>query len=140
MNFKTYLEILEAEGLEESPLADGVLMQAMDAQKQIIIYGKHEANQAVNKEVRRLEEHKLKMIWLAIDMAREYPPGSDMHQMMLREFRKSNKREFKGFLNEYKLMQIKGESIEGEVSLSNLTPVEQRVNDRWNKAMERMKG
>lgn len=114
MNFKTYLEILEAEGLKESPLADGLLTEAMKAQKQIAAYDEYEKSGAIEKEIRRLEEVKLGSIWEAIDLARMYPPDSDMHKMTLRAFQRTNKREYKGFLNEYRLMEGMKEKVNGE--------------------------
>lgn len=142
MNFKTYLEILESEGLEESPLADGLLIEAMNAQKQLKRYEGYKATDAITKEIERLEKIKLSSIWEAIDLARMYPPNSDMHNLVLRRFKRQNSREYKGFLYEYRIMRETG-SDEGEVKYyipPELQPVADRISKRWEEAMERQKG
>ena len=142
MNFKTYLAILEDEGLEESPLADGVLIQAMEFQGRIKKLDSYKENVKIMAEIERLEELKVKCIWDAIDLARLNPPGSDMHKMALRVFQKQNKREYKGFLNEYQILKVKKKNKveEDYVPPRKLTPVEKRVSERWEQAMDRMKG
>lgn len=142
MNFKTYLEILEAEGLEESPLADGVLVQAMELQGLIKKLNPYKDAEKVKNEIERLEELKIKCIWDAIDLARLYLPGSDMHKMTLRAFQRQNKREYKGFLNEYQIMKVSKKNNVGATNSlpRKLTPVEQRVSDRWEQAMKKMEG
>lgn len=141
MNFKTYLAILEDEGLEESPLSDGVLVQAMELQERIKKLEPYKEAVKVMDEIKRLEELKIKCIWDAIDLARLYPPDSDMYKMTLRVFQRQNKREYKGFLNEYQILKVKKKNkVEEDYALPRkLTPTEQRVNDRWEEAMERMK-
>lgn len=142
MNFKTYLEILETEGLEESPLADGVLIQAMELQGRIEKLVPYKDADKVMDEIKRLEELKIKCIWDAIDLARLYPPDSDVYKMTLRAFQRQNKREYKGFLNEYQIMKVSKKNNVGATNSlpRKLTAVEQRVSDRWEQAMERMKG
>lgn len=83
MNFKDYLAILEDEGLEETPLADGLLFLAME-----------------NKDD---EEKKLEYIWGAIDLARLYRDNSEMREFIHQEFEKANGYRHKGFLHEYKM-------------------------------------
>lgn len=142
MNFKTYLAILEDEGLEESPLADGLLIQAMELQGQIKRLTPYKDAEKVMDEIERLEELKIKCIWDAIDLARLYPPDSDMYKMTLRVFQRQNKREYKGFLNEYQILKVNKKNNVGATNSlpRKLTPVEQRVSDRWEQAMKRMKG
>ena len=142
MNFKTYLAILEDEGLEESPLTDGLLIQAMELQGRIKRLEPYKEADKVKDEIKRLEELKIKYIWDAIDLTRLYPPDSDMHKMTLRVFQRQNKREYKGFLNEYQILKVKKKNnVEEEYVLPRkLTPTEQRVNDRWEEAMKRMEG
>ena len=62
--------------------------------------------------------------------------------MTLRVFQRQNKREYKGFLNEYQILKVKKKNnVEEEYVLPRkLTPTEQRVNDRWEQAMKKMKG
>ena len=142
MNFKTYLAILEDEGLEESPLTDGLLIQAMELQGQIKRLEPYKEADKVKDEIKRLEELKTKYIWDAIDLTRTNPPDSDAHKMALRVFQKQNKRKYKGFLNEYQILKVKKKNKieEDYVSPRKLTPVEKRVSERWEQAMERMKG
>ena len=142
MNFKTYLAILKDEGLEESPLTDGLLIQAMELQGQIKRLEPYKEADKVKDEIKRLEELKTKYIWDAIDLTRANPPDSDVHKMTLRVFQKQNKREYKGFLNEYQILKVKKKNkVEKDyVSPRKLTPVEKRVSERWEQAMERMKG
>ena len=142
MNFKTYLAILEDEGLEESPLADSLLIQAMELQGQIKRLTPYKDVEKVMDEIERLEELKIKCIWDAIDLARLYPPDSDMYKMTLRVFQRQNKREYKGFLNEYQILKVKKKNKveEDYVSPRKLTPTEKRVSERWEQAMDRMKG
>ena len=142
MNFKTYLSILESEGLEEFPLADGVLIQAMELQGRIKKLDPYKNADKIMDEIERLEELKIKCIWDAIDLARLYPPDSDMHKMTLRAFQKQNKREYKGFLNEYQILKVSKKNNTGATNSlpRKLTPVEQRVNDRWEQAMKKMEG
>lgn len=142
MNFKSYLAILGDEGLEESPLADGVLMQAMELQGRIKKLNPYKDAEKVKNEIERLEELKIKCIWDAIDLARLYLPGSNMHKMTLRVFQRQNKREYKGFLNEYQIMKVgKKNNVGATNSLPRkLTAVEQRVSDRWKRAMKKMEG
>jgi len=142
MNFKTYLAILQDEGLEENPLADGALIQAMKLQEQIKSYSAYMEVEEVKAEVKRMEERKIKYIWDAIDLARANPPGSDMHKLALRAFQKRNKREYKGFLNEYRIMKSKkkGRARSDVLPKTNLTPAEKRVKDRWEQVMEKVKG
>lgn len=83
MNFKDYLAILESEGLEESPLADGLLFQAMEAKDD--------------------EEKKLECIWGAIDLARLYKDDPEMREFVHREFEKENGYRHRGFLHEYRM-------------------------------------
>ena len=142
MNFKTYLAILEDEGLEESPLTDGLLIQAMELQGQIKRLEPYKEADKVKDEIKRLEELKTKYIWDAIDLTRTNPPDSDAHKMALRVFQKQNKREYKGFLNEYQILKVKKKNKveEDYVSPRKLTPVEKRISERWEQAMDRMKG
>ena len=142
MNFKTYLAILEDEGLEESPLTDGLLIQAMEWQGQIKRLEPYKEADKVKDEIKRLEELKTKYIWDAIDLTRTNPPDSDAHKMALRVFQKQNKRGYKGFLNEYQILKVKKKNKveEDYVSPRKLTPVEKRVSERWEQAMDRMKG
>ena len=70
MNFKTYLAILEDEGLEESPLTDGLLIQAMELQGRIKRLEPYKEADKVKDEIKRLEELKTKYIWDAIDLTR----------------------------------------------------------------------
>lgn len=142
MNFKSYLAILESEGLEESPLADGVLMQAMELQGRIKKLEPYKDADKVMDDIKRLEELKIKCIWDAVDLARLYPPGSDMHKLALRAFQKRNKREYKGFLNEYQILKVRKKSHNGMTNAlpKRLTAVEQRVSDRWEQAMKKMEG
>ena len=114
MNFKSYLDILESEGLEESPLADGVLIRAMEAQERMKKFNAYKEVDTVKAEIKKLEERKIRCIWEAIDLARMYPPDSDMHKMTLRAFQRTNKREYKGFLNEYRLMEGMKEKVNGK--------------------------
>ena len=83
MNFRDYLAILEDEGLEETPLADGLLFLAME-----------------NKDD---EEKKLEYIWGAIDLARLYRDDPEMREFIHQEFEKANGYRHKGFLHEYKM-------------------------------------
>ena len=83
MNFKDYLAILEDEGLEETPLADGLLFLAME-----------------NKDDM---EKKLEYIWGAIDLARLYKDDPEMREFIHQEFEKANGYRHKGFLHEYKM-------------------------------------
>ena len=136
MNFKTYLEILKSEGLEESPVADGLLFKAVEAQGQIDRYATYDKNEVISKEIRRLEQIKLESIWGAIDLAREYPPESDMYKLSVRAFRRTNKRQYKGFMNEYRLMKHQPKNKVKNLNFSNLSPIEKRVNDRWERAMK----
>lgn len=142
MNFKTYLAILEDEGLEESPLTDGLLIQAMELQGQIKRLEPYKEADKVKGEIKRLEELKTKYIWDAIDLTRTNPPDSDAHKMALRVFQKQNKREYKGFLNEYQILKVKKKNKveEDYVSPRKLTPVEKRVSERWEQATQNMKG
>ena len=142
MNFKTYLDILKSEGLEESPLADGVLIRAMEAQERIKRFSAYKEVDTVKAEIKKLEERKIRYIWEAIDLARMYPPDSDTHKIALRAFRKRNKREYKGFLNEYQILKVKKQHAKRAdiPHPSTLTGVEKRVNDRWEQAMKKMKG
>ena len=142
MNFKSYLAILESEGLEESPLADGVLMQAMELQGRIKKLDPYKDADKVMDEIKRLEELKIKCIWDAIDLVRLYPPDSDMYKMTLRVFQRQNKREYKGFLNEYQILKVSKKNNVGATNSlpRKLTPVEQRVSDRWEQAMKKMEG
>ena len=142
MNFKTYLAILEDEGLEESPLTDGLLIQAMELQNQIKRLEPYKEADKVKDEIKRLEELKTKYIWDAIDLTRTNPPDSDAHKMALRVFQKQNKREYKGFLNEYQILKVKKKNKveEDYVSPRKLTPAEKRVSERWEQAMDRVKG
>ena len=85
MNFKDYLAILEDEGLEETPLADGLLFLAME-----------------NKDDM---EKKLEYIWQAIDVTRMYKDDPRMREFAKQEFEKVNGYKYKGFLYEYKTMK-----------------------------------
>ena len=138
MNFKTYLAILEDEGLEESPLTDGLLVQAMELQGQIKRLEPYKEADKVKDEIKRLEELKIKYIWDAIDLTRANPPDSDMHKMALRLFQRRNKREYKGFLSEYQILKVKKKNKVGTTNLlpRKLTAVEQRVNERWERVMK----
>ena len=85
MNFKDYLAILADEGLEESPLADGLLFRVMN--------------------VKNDEELKIKLIWEAIDLARLYKDDAEMREFVHQAFEKENGYRHRGFLYEYRALK-----------------------------------
>lgn len=103
MNFQDYLDILESEGLEESPLSDGLLLEAMKMDRQIKMLDGYPEQERV-LAAKKLTERKIKCIWEAIEFSRLYKGDPDMHLWAKREFERQNKREFKGFRNELRYM------------------------------------
>lgn len=87
MNFKTYMQILQAEGLEESPLALGQLILATE-----------------NKDD---DEKRITYIWNAVDLARMYKDDPEMQQFIHEGFERINGRKYEGFLKEYQRMKKK---------------------------------
>lgn len=85
MNFRDYLQILADEGLEESPLADGALIQAMETKDD--------------------ENEKITLIFKAIELARLYKDDIKMREFIHRQFEEANGYRHKGFLHEYKMVK-----------------------------------
>lgn len=104
MDFREYAEILEYEGLEESPLSDGLLFEAMSIERQIKrLEGYPEQGRL--PAVKKLTERKIMCIWEAIEFSRMYQDSSDMRRWVKRQFERQNKREYKGFINELRYMK-----------------------------------
>lgn len=84
MNFRDYLEILQSEQLDESPLADGILIIAMETND---------------------DEEKLTCIFNAVDLARMEKEDVAFRQIVHDEFERVNGYRHKGFMHEYKMMK-----------------------------------